>query len=122
MKSNQQSLQKLKDKWYKKLKNVGFKDIEDYQGRLKSWSTSGQTRYSDRNHNSRIYREARAEYYRRASQALYDNEFSSKMDKTIWALHADGKTHREISEEIGLARNTVREHIYKMRTKFSHKQ
>jgi hypothetical protein len=85
----------LKDKWYKKLEQEGFVDVEQDENNLKVWeSTAFQNRYDARN------AEFTEEYYRLAGQFLYDYNFESEQDRTIWELHSNGYTRTQITAEI----------------------
>ncbi len=85
-------LNKLKDKWYAKLEREGFNDIEQEDGRLKSWSMHFvQARYG----NTAEF-EAKQDYYRLAGQLLHEHKFESELEKLIWEKHCEGETVRGI--------------------------
>lgn len=85
---------RLQKKWQDKLKKSGFEDKEESVNtpikggntdRLKTWSSSffrgrfNQTQY-----------EARAAYYRFASQFLHDHAFDNPLERAIWEHHSNG--------------------------------
>lgn len=84
----------LKDSWYKKLEDSGFKDIETDESMLK-WSATSQFAQSVKN-NGVEGQEAAGEYYRVAGFFLHDNKFENKLYKSIWRLHSEGISIREI--------------------------
>lgn len=81
----------LLDKWYKKLKNSGFDDIENEDGRLRTGANNNieniQTVDSFEN---------RQEYYRLVGHFLHEHQFKSAFDRIVWQLHGEGKSTREI--------------------------
>lgn len=96
----------LKAKWDKILKDEGLEDIEDSNGNLKSWhsfkfytsqfSSTNGTKVQDK----LIVNEAKQEYYRLAEQFLYSHKFKNKLEKSIWALHAEGLSYRDIAKAL----------------------
>ena len=117
------SFRALQQKWYKKLEQSGFKDIEDEKGRLKVYSGIGLSEdlplpVSRTDYSSKLYKESQAEYYRLAGQYLYDKKFKSPRDKQVWALHTQGLSFTVISEKLGLTRDSVKYRIRKMRIAF----
>lgn len=94
MDRNSKEYKKLESIWDKKLKDSGFEDIEQKDGNLKSWSKRKfwlnikNTRYEDR----KVSYDSEEEYYRMAGHFLYEYEFSSKREKLMWSLHAEGAT------------------------------
>lgn len=85
---------KLQAKWYKKLADTGFQDIEDlsrYYEPLKTWDSflfKGQ-------YTPEQFAE-RAKYFQRCERALSLHKFKTKLEKEIWTLHTQGHTVREI--------------------------
>lgn len=87
--SNKRDLLKLRDQWYLKLLEDGFKDIEThseekYDGLLK--------RYDSLNNFS----EAQIEYYEKCRAFLLEFNFPKESHRIIWELHASGMTERNI--------------------------
>lgn len=85
-------LEKLQDKWYAKLKSKGFADIEDRQGRLKTWSTKLFSYYK-----SDAW-EAKRKYYQMAENFLNEYKFNTHLEKAIWTYHVEGISCRNISK------------------------
>lgn len=86
---------KLAREWAKKLKDSGFVDIEETDGRLKKWESHFFTHRPDK-----VFQDAKAEYYRMAGHFLHDHLFVDEEEKLIWTLHADGKGQRQIIKEM----------------------
>jgi len=119
------SLNALTKKWYRKLEETGFKDIEDQEGRLKSWT--GHVLHDEfaeplpENHkkeSSKIHKTSQQEYYRLVGQCLFDKTFPSKDYRKTWQLHAEGLSYKEIGRLMGLSKPGVQHRIRKMRTMF----
>lgn len=92
MNVNSKEFRKLKDEWYQKLKDTGFKDEERLDGNMKQWeSTAFVYRYNK--HNFAPHQK----YFELAGQYLHDGEFLTKKQEEIWKLHAEGATIRAIS-------------------------
>jgi hypothetical protein len=88
-KSNFSQVQK---KWYKKLKDEGFKDIEYHDQSLKKET---QSKNSIRDP---IKRAAVEEYYYLAYHFLNDGNFETELDRIIWVYHTEGISVRNISK------------------------
>lgn len=91
-----EKFRKLEDIWNKKLAASGFEDIET--GRepnkfLKQWDA---TWFVNRRHGWRGTLE-RQIYYQECDRFLQEHPFKSRLDRRIWAMHADGKTLAETS-------------------------
>lgn len=114
-----QGLKKLQLKWYLKLKESGFKDIEDSQGYLISSANHnlGMTRL-------RLWRRSKEEYYRLAAGVLFERKFpkgrvlSEEHYKAVWKLHIEGMSYREIGKIMGLSKSSVQFRIRRMRRIF----
>lgn len=84
----------LKNKWYKKLEDKGFKDVEQDEDHLKQWHSS----YFK--HPSHVISfEAKEEYYRLAGQFTYEHKFKNKTESFIWQQHSDGVTMPKIVDK-----------------------
>jgi len=126
----QNNLKTLQARWYKKLKDSGFKDIEDDVGRLKTWSghainlNFNEPLAPTRVYSSKVWKVSQAEYYRLAAQFLYNNEFPSdhfypsEWYEYIWSLHVEGLTGVDIGKRLGMSKRAVTYRIRKMRKKF----
>lgn len=99
---------KLQNIWYKKLKESGFHDIENNDESLDKNGLLTSARFNDRM-SPDTYKNKEM-YYQLAGQFLHENIFPTKLHKTIWELHAEGLSGRDISEKIGVLKKTE---IYK---------
>lgn len=104
----QQSFQQLQAKWYRKLANSGFEDIEQPDGNLKVWATRP----------SRADMVSRAEYYHLAQQYHQDKEFPTTLDKYVWGWHSKGLTNEQVARRVGKSQGSVEWHLKKMRRLF----
>lgn len=110
--SKQLDLKTLTDSWYKKLKSDGFEDIEQEDGRLKSWSSRFYTSQFKETNGTRAQdkisiNSAKAEYYRLAEHFLYAHKFKDALEKSIWTLHSEGYSFRHISKVLNPLVKTV---------------
>lgn len=85
-------LEQLQQFWYKKLEDEGFEDIEQTDGKLKSWSS----RFA----HSRIQelREEKEPYYYMCNQFLNEYKFDSRFEQIIWEYHSNALSSREIAK------------------------
>jgi hypothetical protein len=104
------SLEKLTAKWYKKLADEGFDDIEQDEDNLKQWHSiyfiARHTNFVGKssakevagNHGklSAVQFESQQEYYQLAGAFLYEHKFKNDREKLIWELHASGLPTIEI--------------------------
>lgn len=95
MDKNSKEFLDLKDKWYKKLEATGFKDIEQDEDNLKSWSIN----LFKNKFNETTYL-AKQEYYRLAGQFLNEHLFKSNKEKVIWEMHSQGLGRPEIVKRL----------------------
>ena len=106
------AFKKLASVWNKKLKDSGFVDIEDKNGRLKLWTSHYfRTRYTPSSFA------ARQEYYRMAGQFLHTHVFDSPAEKELWRLHSDGLAaitiYRQLKKRrLFIARDAVHKTIH----------
>lgn len=101
-----EELKELQEKWYKKLKDEGFNDIEDMSSGgeyLKAWhSTYFSSRYTPDSF------EMKEDYYRRASHFLYEHKFEwipgstliNFKEREAWRLHTEGVSYKQIAVEL----------------------
>lgn len=92
----------LRDAWYAKLEQSGFKDLERPGGSLRDDHFIAKRR---RWALEKI--QALQDYYDRASEYLWEGKFRNKQEREVWRLHADGKTFTAIAEATGLHRSSV---------------
>jgi hypothetical protein len=133
MQNNKKQLKKLIAEWDKKLKESGFQDVEDRKtGLLKkcggdelwepnsfnnfgvSWQeqeerTLKNIKFSGKGYSTFVWKQSQAEYYRLASIMCHDGVFKTDQEKTIWVLHAEGFSYRQIAKKTKL---TVRKVWY----------
>jgi hypothetical protein len=122
MNPNSKDFEKLKKKWYDKLKKSGFQDIESADGQnLTTWSSkifkqsAGDAWYQDKE----VYYQSREEYFRMAGAFFWDYGFQNKLEKSIWELHMQGTSIRDIvtifkKKNIKVYRRQVHEIIQKL--------
>lgn len=95
---DKKTLRNLQREWDKKLKDSGFKDIEDRESpreMLKSWHS---TMFVHRFDEGRFT--ARQKYYELATQFLTSHNFQSEVDREVWRLHTEGESLRKIAMEL----------------------
>jgi hypothetical protein len=93
---NEAEFVRLQKKWYKRLAKDGFEDAEDagpYRF-LKDWHGTNFT------HIDPVVKQASEEYWEDAFAFLNTHRFSRPIEKTIWRLHCQGLTKREIAQKI----------------------
>jgi len=106
MKRHCKEFAKLQKKWYKKLKEIGFDDLETFDGkgnphdllkaRIEQLSENKLAQF-DKIQN--FYSECRG-YYHKAI-------FLTEEEKDIWAMYSEGYSMRQISDELGVNRHKV---------------
>lgn len=84
------SYAKLKAKWYKKLADGGFVDIERDEHSFKNGNNYNMLT------TPAIQWVAKEEYYRMATHFLNEHNFDSELDKVIWEYHTNGISMRNI--------------------------
>jgi hypothetical protein len=93
-----EQLEKLKEKWYAKLKREGFEDIERSDGSLTKYS---QNAYRDRREaDNDTWVAAKTDYYRMAEHFLNEHKFENNTERFIWQLHSEGVSARKISTRL----------------------
>jgi len=94
----------LQTYWYQVLEASGFQDIE---------LPSGALRETDHRTVARALadQKQREEYRNRASDFLHTFNFQSETEQTIWELHVDGVSVREIAIEIDRSKSSVQRTI-----------
>lgn len=97
------------------LKADGFNDIENKKGELKR-SEYKKSRKCEWDHEFLV--EAKREYFTWAGEFASWFAFSNQFDKTIWSLHAEGWTTREIESLVHKDHTTVFRRLSVMREEF----
>lgn len=91
MKHSPKEYLELQAIWDKKLKEAGFKDLEQRKdGLLKEWANEPVRKYTKQR------ADAKYEYYRSAGQFFHHFEFANKVEKRIFELHSEGISIRSI--------------------------
>lgn len=88
--------QQLKKLWDKKLKQSGFEDIEDDQGRLKEWSSRAWR--NNEHENLQDTAAAKLEYYNMCTTFLNEHPFESRLEQVIWEYYTEGISYRNIAK------------------------
>lgn len=107
-------LKALQKKWYKKLKDKGFNDIEyplNPRQELKEYHDS----FFKKRYSPEMFVQ-KQRYYELASQLVYTLKFNSERDKKIWAMHAVGTDYATIAKKHKVSYNTVERTIRKYET------
>lgn len=89
-------LKKLQAKWYRKLKESGFEDIEDTESPkefLKEWHSTWFKTHS----TPESFKERHRCYQQRTYFAT-SHTFSSELEERVWCLYSDGFSYREIAK------------------------
>lgn len=96
----QESLKELREIWYAKLRESGFKDVEDQDNPdlpLKRNADFEGRPFTQ----SKIQKiELTREYYIKAMELTATYSFDNPTHKTIWELHCEGYSRRKIEKEI----------------------
>lgn len=98
---------KLKKKWYAKLKKEGFQDIEQDEYNLKRWSnefTRPNHNVDNKKYDARPKKvrqksdtfEWKRDYYYYAEHFLNNYKFKSERERVIWSYHVNGISMRGI--------------------------
>lgn len=104
---------KLQAKWRQLLKESGFKDIEDDQGRLTDHrSPCDISRLIG--FRAGVWEDVRAYYYW-ATDMARRGRFHSEQDRTIWILHSEGYSSRQIAGHVKLRQWSICKKINKIR-------
>src|SRR6266576_5830924 len=102
--------EKVKGKGNKKLAASGFEDIERSDGTLKP-EVEYRSLESTRGDS---LQDGRQEYYYIAQDFLNRGKFANLLDYTVWKLHTDGISYRDIGRELKLTFYKVRSTIKKV--------
>jgi hypothetical protein len=123
-KKPKQSYKELRDIWYRKLKEDGFRDVERAGGLMKADNSSapyiqthaGYRRFSQssRSHMVRTHNEGIAEYFRLAGHFLYEHDWDNPRNKRIWELHSQGYTAAHIAARFKLTAMWVQKVLWKI--------
>lgn len=109
-------LQRLKNKWYAKLKEEGFFDIEGgVEGPyLKSTSSKGARLIVPDDQSETLYQHGSKARYYHFTQLITAQAFRDLEDPEmcmVWAWHAQGYGERVIAAELEIPRARIRKYI-----------
>lgn len=88
--SSKETFKQLQAKWYKKLKDSGFDDVEKNEIYLKKYSYVADC--TPDVWNAKVY------YYQIAEHFLNTHTFKSPIERIIWEYHTNGISVRNISK------------------------
>lgn len=114
-KTKKTELNQLKDLWYQKLKETGFKDIENENGVIEDDGIPRSVNFQDE-----MQRQIVQDYYSMATCFLNAYKFESELEKVMWEYHTNGLPIRDIVKLINntkvktVSRTVVGEIIYKL--------
>lgn len=100
-----QDFKSLKAKWYLKLKQSGFEDIEDTESPkeyLKQWDDH----YFRRRHDAKSFKE-QARYFQQRTYFATSYTFKTRTEERAWFLHSEGLSYREIGKELKVTKDIV---------------
>lgn len=122
------SLKDLQNKWYKKLEDKGFEDIEDTSNPnrpLKEWHSikAGTKRYrriqtTSKEYQQQIDKLLNHETFDDACKFIIKHgncKFSQQQVKSIWVMHTQGQTNRSIARQLGRVKSRIDAVINKFR-------
>src|SRR5216683_5209918 len=89
----------LQSKWYKKLKDKGFEDIEQDETRLKKWSETYFTK-GNLSQSHPVAVNAKLDYYNMCRSFVENHSFKNKTEKRMFEMHAEGTGIRVIAKEL----------------------
>lgn len=103
------SFRRLNAEWREKLKESGFKDLEDAANPDRPIEPFNvrTARWEDR--------EAVQKYFRQADDYLRLATFKTKAERRIWELHCSGLTTYQIARKLNRSEFGVRYHVNKHR-------
>jgi len=89
----------MEQEWYQKLKEDGFEDIEDTSRKdmpLKTWHS---IKFKLKDSKTRMHKQT---YYEDAKELLLTYKFKNETHKTIWSLHCEGLSSRDIEVKLAV--------------------
>ena len=129
-KKQNKQLARLIKEWDEKLKQSGFKDIEDRRkDTLKSWAGTSYLVFNkdqekkivpkkDYGYSTLAWKQSQAEYFRLAGHILHEASFKSEQHRLIWEAHSEGLSQQEIAKKLKLTIFVVRYAIEQMALEF----
>jgi hypothetical protein len=101
-KPKEQTFKQIQNKWYKKLQEDGFEDIEKNEHELKTYSNVLTKSENNRRIAGPI--NGKEAYYKLATWFVNDYKFKSNLEKVIWEYHSNGLSIRNISRVLQTAK------------------
>ncbi len=101
-----QDLKTLRQHWYQKLADSGFKDIEGQGPYLKQW---------DSFQIPLTYEQDVADYYYYGEHFLHTNSWPCPTAREIWRLHIEGNSLRKIAQRVKWNKDKVNQLIISLR-------
>lgn len=85
----------LQKRWYKKLKKLGFHDLESFDSKGDFWPllSGDKTKITEA-------RLINAKYYEYAKDFYHKHSFRDEYEQTVWELHSEGHSLREIEAKL----------------------
>ncbi len=102
----------LRDRWYKKLKEEGFREIEDVNSN-KEFLIDWHSQFFQFKYTPQEFLE-KQRYFQMTRDFLYMHKFKSKRDKQIWFLHSEGLSCMEIANKISLSKPRVHQIVFQL--------
>lgn len=96
----------LKAKWYSKLNDSGFDDIEKENEDISNRGSLSDIALLKDFQTLDVF-EAKRHYYAWASSMLIVGIFKDRRDKKIWQLHIEGISRRKIAPKVGLEHSWI---------------
>ena len=115
MKPNSSEFKALKNEWYQKLKDEGFKDAENDFG-LKVYHAAAFSRETNA-----IKNETKETYFTLAQHFLQSHKFESSLHELIWAYRCEGLSFRNIAKKVnasGLHKPVNKDSVQKLCKRF----
>lgn len=119
LKPSSKQFKDLQAKWYEKLAEEGFQEIENVRtGQLKQWSMHYVQCKRDKDFALNLIQETN-QYFHSAQTVLNDYQFKTERERRIWELHCEGLSTRQIADRMGdLDHCTVFQVVKKIRATF----
>lgn len=111
---NTKEFVKLQKEWYEKLKKLGFVDLEFF---LDNGNTTPQLLKGSIYNLKNTYKPATAYYYQKACWYAHHGTFEDTLEKSIWELHAEGKTNLQVAKALRTTVSIVVTRIRKARSR-----
>ena len=101
----------LQKEWYQKLKEEGFRDIEDQKTGIV------ERPFSHRRYRTDLFYQASVDYYLTMGHYLENGHIRSDLDRKVLEMHIEGRTYRAIAKELNQHTNTVYRKVQRYKKK-----